>query len=246
MAKSRMIDKNYIKEVASAEEFAPNEVKSIISILGLKPKAKVLDLCCGYGRHAIPLAQMGYQVTGFEISEPLYKKAKDFATSAGVKLNLVHGDMRNIHKELNKKFDTIINIFTAFGFYTKDSDNQKVLNNAAKLLKKNGNFLIDLANRENVLRRWQPRQWYSTGPTMVLEEAMFDFFSSRLEVTRTLITADNQKEVSDYSLRLYSLHEMLSMINKAGLSASAVFGDFKMNQYSVDSRRMIILAQKLS
>jgi SAM-dependent methyltransferase len=241
-----MMDKNYIKEVAPVEEFAPNEVKSIVSMLSLKPKAKILDLCCGYGRHAIPLAQMGYQVTGFEISEPLYQKAKDFAASAGVKLNLVHGDMRKIHKELNKKFDAIINIFTAFGFYTKDADNQKVLNNAAKLLKKNGNFLIDLANRENVLRKWQPRQWYSTGTTTVLEEAMFDFFSSRLEVTRTLITSDNQKEVSDFSLRLYSLHEMLAMINKAGLAASAVFGDFKMNQYTVDSRRMIILAQKIS
>ena len=244
MPKSRLVNKNYVKELVRLEETTPSEVKAIVSILGLKPKAKVLDLCCGYGRHAIPMTQMGFRITGFEISESLYNKAKEYSKTSEVKFKLILGDMRSLHLKVKEKFDAVINIFTAFGFYTKESDNQRVLNGVAKVLKPGAKFLIDLSNRENVLKRWQPRQWYSAGGKTVLEQAMFDFFSSRLEVTRTHISGNNTREVSDFSIRLYSLHEMLAMIKKAGLSTVAVLGDFDMTQYSVDSRRMIILAQK--
>jgi SAM-dependent methyltransferase len=243
MAKKRLVNEDYIKEVAHLEESAPNEVKAIVSILGLKPKSKILDLCCGYGRHAVPLTQMGFKVTGIEISDSLYKKAVEYARTSGVKYRLIRCDMRNLSRSIKEKYDAIINIFTAFGFYTRDSDNQRILNAVAKALKPGGKFLIDLANRENILKRWQPRQWYSSGGTTVLEESMFDFFSSRLELTRTSISANNTRQVSSFSVRLYSLHEMLAMIKKAGLTTVAVFGDFDMLQYSVDSRRMIILAQ---
>jgi len=187
---------------------------------------------------------MGYRVTGFEISKPLYEKAKEQAKIAHVKLKLVLGDMRRLTQQVDGAVDAVINIFTSFGFYTRESDNQKVLNGVAKLLKANGLFLIDLANRENVLKRWQPRQWYSSSGFTVLEESMFDFFSSRLEMKRTYLNPKRNGEVSDFSIRLYSLHEMLAMIQKAGLSTMAVYGDFNLNQYSADSRRMIILAQK--
>ncbi|MBD3169695.1 MAG: methyltransferase domain-containing protein [candidate division Zixibacteria bacterium] len=244
MSNSRIINSDYVKEVAQIEEGAPNEIKSIVSILGLKPKARILDLCCGYGRHAIPLTQMGYKVTGMEISEPLYNKAKKYAEEAGVDYKLIKGDMRSCGRILKEKYDAVINIFTAFGFYNREADNQRVLNGVEKVLKKGGKFLIDLANRENVLKKWQPRQWYNTGKTTILEESTFDFFSSRIEVKRTFLRENGIKEISDFSLRLYSLHEMLSMIKKSGMFTVAVFGDFEMSQYSVDSRRMILLAQK--
>jgi len=241
---NKLMDKNSLKEFVQITERAPNEIMSIVEILGLKPKAKLLDLCCGYGRHSIPLSNMGYKVVGFEISESLLEKAKQQAKQSSVEVDFVFGDMRKLSKKVDGDFDAVINIFTSFGFYTKDSDNQKALNEVAKVLKPGGNFLIDLANRENILKNFKRRQWFTYGDYIVLEENIFDFFSSRLETKRTYIGKDDSREISNFSIRLYSLHEMLAMINKAGLSTSAIYGDFDMKQYSVDSRRMIILAQK--
>ncbi len=244
MPKKKKDNQSYLKELVQLEERAPNEVKSIVNILNLKPKAKILDLCCGYGRHAIPLIEMGYRVTGFEISKPLYENAKEQVQAAGLNMDLYHGDMRRLPQIIDDKFDAVINIFTAFGFYNKESDNQRALNGAAKLLNGGGYFLIDLANRENILKHWQSRQWYTTGGIVILEESVFDFFSSRLEIKRTYLGMGRENEVSNFSIRLYSLHEMLAMIKKAGMISAAVFGDFDMNQFSTHSRRMIILAQK--
>jgi SAM-dependent methyltransferase len=47
------------------------DVDGIVSRLGLGAGARVLDLACGHGRHAIPLAERGHAVTGFDLSEAM-------------------------------------------------------------------------------------------------------------------------------------------------------------------------------
>src|SRR5436309_6714365 len=95
-------------------ERTEQEVEGIVKLLTLPPGSRILDLCCGHGRHAIPLAQRGYQVTGQDLSDYFLQRAREAAAVQGVQVQWVHHDMRGIPFE--NEFDAVINIFTAFGY----------------------------------------------------------------------------------------------------------------------------------
>jgi len=90
-----------------------SEAEFVRNVLSLNPGQKVLDLCCGQGRHAIPLARGGLAVTGLDMTESYLELANSAALAAGVEIKTVVGDMREIPYE--NEFDAVINMFTAFG-----------------------------------------------------------------------------------------------------------------------------------
>lgn len=238
----KLFNEDYIAIDPQLDKQAPFEVEAILQISDLKPHARILDLCCGHGRHAIPLAKSEFEVTGFDFSEHLLRKAAEAAQGAGVRVRLVHGDTRDLPFE--EEFDAVINMFTAFGYFEREKDNQKVLGEVFKALRPGGVFVMDVLNREHLLKNWQPKRWSKQTDFILLEESMFDFFRGVLEVNRTLIHNNHQTNESTFSLRLYTLVELLEMLKRARLELEAVFGDFKLGQYSADSPRMIIMATK--
>jgi len=87
------------------------EVDGIVELLGLPAGAKILDLCCGHRRHAIPLAERGYQMTGLDLSEVFLRHAREAAEARGVEVRWVRSDMRDVPFEA--EFDAVLNLFTA-------------------------------------------------------------------------------------------------------------------------------------
>ena len=85
---------------------AEQQVEFIVQALDLPQGARVLDLCCGWGRHVVPLAQQGMRVTGLDLSAYHLKLAKAAAREAGVEIDLFRGDMREIPREAGR-FDAI-------------------------------------------------------------------------------------------------------------------------------------------
>src|SRR6266545_5875683 len=75
---------------------AAREVDFLMQELALGPGARVLDLCCGQGRHAVELARRGARVVGQDLSAHLLGAARETAKAAGVELELVQRDMREI------------------------------------------------------------------------------------------------------------------------------------------------------
>src|SRR5579862_3197601 len=72
------------------------EVVDIATLLNLPPGSAILDLCCGNGRHAIPLAQRGYQMTGQDLSNALLQRARSSADTLGIQVRWLHSDMQTI------------------------------------------------------------------------------------------------------------------------------------------------------
>src|SRR5262249_42598505 len=105
---------DYLRHFRSPLERTAQEVEQIAQRLALAPGSAVLDLCCGYGRHTIPLAQRGYRMTGQDLSEVLLQQARTDAEAQSVQVRWVHGDMRQVPFE--NEFDAIINIWTSFGY----------------------------------------------------------------------------------------------------------------------------------
>src|SRR5437763_12174515 len=145
---------NYLRMYDSPPEWTERQVECIVKLLALPPASTILDLCCGHGRHAIPLAQRGYQVTGQDLSELFLQRARAAADGQHVGVCWVQDDMRSIHFE--NAFDAVINIFTAFGYLESDDEDRKVLVQVHKALKPGGVFLLEIIHREGLIRRYQP------------------------------------------------------------------------------------------
>ncbi len=240
----KFFDEYYPEVYANREALTSKEVEGVLKILKLKTGKKLLDLCCGYGRHSLVLAQKGFKVTSYDLSSYLLEKAKKQADSLRLKVKFVQGDMRKI--PFKNEFDSVINMFTSFGFFPKEKDNSQVLRGVNQALKEKGVFLLDTANREFVLKNYRRRRWVPQKGFLMLEDTLFDPFTSRWESTRTLVFEDRPRRKYFFSLRLYTLTEMISNFKKAGFVIEQVYGDFDLNEYSLDSPRMIILAKKAS
>lgn len=104
---------------------------------------RLLDVACGRGRHSLNFAQRGYQVTGVDLAPSAIQKAKNQAKKAGVEAQFVIGDMRNA---LQDHFDLIVNLFTSFGYFSTDEENELPLKAMAEMLNPNGQIWIDFLN----------------------------------------------------------------------------------------------------
>ena len=92
-----------------------------MSFLALPPEGRILDLACGYGRIAVPLARRGFQVTGLDLSKPLLAIARERAAQAGVTVEWRRADMRDIPSEWSGQFDAVISIWNSFGYFRRRS-----------------------------------------------------------------------------------------------------------------------------
>lgn len=226
-------------------ERTAKEVAFLQRTLALQPGSRILDLCCGWGRHSIALAALGYQVVGLDLSPTHIQMARDEAQKQGVAVHFIQSDMRDV--PFQEHFDAAINMFTAFGYLESDEEDQRVLQAVSRALKPAGRFLMDTINREWLVRNYQSRGWEAATPQghLLLSERRLDLLSSRHHERQIVIDpAGSRRETAGHVLRLYTLAEMAGMLRRAGLHVAQTFGGFEDQEYSIDSRRMIILAQK--
>jgi SAM-dependent methyltransferase len=232
-------------------ELTAQQVEFVVEALDLPEGARpderssgcVLDLCCGPGRHAVPLAQRGFDVTGLDLSAYHLRLARKAAREAGVKVRWLRRDMRDIPFE--GEFNAVINMFTAFGYFEDEEEDFKVLEAVSRALKPGGRFFIDTMNREWVVRHYQETNWRQHEDGLItMERRKLDLLTSRNESVWMLIAPDGERRVHRLSPRLYTLTELAKMLSRAGLSVRRTWGGFDGREYGLDSRRMIVLAEK--
>lgn len=122
------------------DEEAGRFVQNLIRFLELKKGASILDLACGKGRHAMYLNELGYQVTGADLSKNSILCAKRFQNET---LRFERHDMR---EPFGEKFDAVFNLFTSFGYFDNKEDNLRTVNAIKENLKPNGFAVIDFMN----------------------------------------------------------------------------------------------------
>lgn len=124
------------------------------------PKNKfnsLLDLGCGRGRHAIALAEQNYRVTGVDLSPKSIEAAREQAhkTNLDEKVAFHIGDMR---EPLDQTFDAVLNLFTSFGYFESDEENQKVIRNMSAMTRRGGRVVIDFLNADMVTSNLKPEE----------------------------------------------------------------------------------------
>lgn len=225
------------------EERTRKESEFIAGALDLPHGARVLDLACGLGRHAIAMAKLGYQVTGVDFNPRYLENAAAEADRAGVEVRWMVGDMRSLHVE--EGFDGVYSYFTSFGYFS-DRENEKVISNIVQSLRHSGRFLLDMANRDWILTHPQQRTWArQEDGALLMEEATLDLPSSRVISRLILIQPQGGAEVTkEFNLRLYTSAELTAMFARLGLIVKHVWGGPDRSEYSAESRRLVLLAER--
>jgi len=245
LPQKKVFDKNFFKfyKKILTSQRTNKEVNFIKRVLGLKPGLKILDLACGWGRHAIKFAKEGYKVVGQDINPFFLQEAKKICEKEKVKIRWIRSDMRRIPFE--NEFDVVVNLFTSFGYYEKEKDHQKVIFEIAKALKPQGYFFLDVINREKILHPYKSKRVIRTkdGDILIIE-ANFDLLSSRSNEQRTLILKNKKIKKFNISVRIFTFTELILMIQKAGLIFKKVYGDYNGTPFNLKSERCIIVAQK--
>lgn len=214
---------------------ARKEVDQMIAWLGLPTGSKVLDLCCGMGRHSLALAEEGYEVTGVDLSEVLLREAR--SQIGAEKVAWIRSDMRDL--PLDGGFDAVVNLFTSFGYFEKDEEQVKVLREIYRLLKPGGKFVIDFLNPAYVIRHLVPHSTREDGENLIDESRRIEDGYVKKDI---LLTTKNDPTPRQYHecVKLYSLEEFREMIEEAGLQLEAVHGSYEDEVYDAErSTRMI-------
>jgi ubiquinone/menaquinone biosynthesis C-methylase UbiE len=225
-------------------ERAEKEVTFAEQALQLKPASRVLDLCCGQGRHSVLLAKHGFQVTGIDLNHSYLELTQKAARAAGVELETIVADMREIPSQ--NRFDAIVNMYSSFGYLESEAEDSRVLESAARALKQGGRLLLDMLNREWAVANYIQNDWHKgSDGTLYVERRDLDLANSSMHVSFTIVGPDGGRRDSvGHHIRLYTLTEITRLLQRAGLTFSGVFGGFDGESYAIGTRRMIVLAQK--
>ena len=222
-------------------ENAPAEVTNLISLLKISPGASVLDLCCGPGRHALEFARRGFSVVGVDRTKIYLDKARKQAENEGLKVEFIQEDMRNYCKL--GAFDAVINLFTSFGFFEDQKEDDLVLKNMYRSLKAGGVFVLDTIGKEVIARIFRERDWSEEDGAIFLEERKVTKDWSWMENRWILIKGDKREEFH-FSHRPYSAMELTALLGKVGFNTISIYGDMAGSPYDHKAKRLVAVAQK--
>lgn len=223
-----------------SDERTQQDVDFLEKILNLPRNAKVLDLCCGHGRHLVLLAKK-YDMTGLDMDENALKEAQTNADKKNISPRIVTGDMRDI--PFQNEFDAVINMFNSFGYFNDDKENLSVLKEINKSLKDDGLLVLDLRNKKETAN-FLPRYWFKHKNMYVLMENSFNKSLNQEEVKMIIIDEKGNTQKTDFSVKLYSLDQITDMLNKTGFSLEKKYGGTDFSEYSNISNKMILVAKK--
>jgi len=219
------------------------ETAFVEQFLGLASGDTILDLCCGIGRHSIPLAKRGFLVTGQDLNHEYLQQIQREANHEKVSVNVIEGDMRSI--PFNNHFDAVINMFSSFGYLHSDTEELRVLSAIKAALRPGGKFLLDLLNREWVIRHYDQYDWREgEDGSLYLEHRDFDLATSLNHITFIIVDPNgNRRRAVGHHIRLYTLTEIKKLLELAGFDLIGVYGGFDGESYSIETRRMIVVAK---
>ena len=217
-----------------ADNVLRERVQGIERLIGLKHRARVLDLGCGSGRQTVELARRHYRVLGMDIPAEALAKARLAIRNHKLTVHFLAGDMRRI--PYAEEFDAAINLQNPIGCYPTERDDLQCLQAVARALKSEGKLLLDLVNREWLITRLSG----SSGGRPI-----YDLRAGTLDCRGLFHEGQTRPAILERRLRVYTLTEIHSLLARAGFELKNVWGDFAGGPYGIQSERMIVLAQKL-
>ena len=220
---SRIFNHLYLKtdgDVVDDLAITSQEIDLFLNILKLSPEDKILDLCCGQGRHSLELGRRNFKnVEGLDRSHYLIQKAKAQEKKEDVNIRFKEGDARKIPYG-SDCFDTVMILGNSFGYFETIQDDLRVLKEVFKILKPWGKLLIQITDGEYLSKNFQSRSWeWIDKKHFVCRERSLSLDKQRL-ISREIINHIEKGMIADqfYAERLYSQESLTHLLETAGFS----------------------------
>ncbi|MGD9320314.1 MAG: class I SAM-dependent methyltransferase [Desulfobacteraceae bacterium] len=247
----RIFDETYLITDARSvcdDELTCKEVDFLEEVLKVDSSWPVLDLCGGQGRHGLELSRRGFKdVTVLDYSEYLINQGKEKAQQEGLNTFFIREDARDTDLA-SERFKIIVVMASSFGYFVDECENEKILFEANRLLMPEGKLLLDLPNKDYVLKNFNPESWHEADDDVVVCR------QRRLEedilYSREKVISKSRGGIRDetYCTRLYSEKKIVKMLVSCGFSSIDVQKDYmsheKKGDYGCMTNRMIVIAHK--
>lgn len=208
--------------------------------LRLNPGSRVLDVPCGAGRHAIALASRGYRVTGVDISSEFLDAAREGARGRGLSIEWRQADMRDL--PWSSEFDAAYCAGSSFGFLGEMGDAEFV-RAVARTLRTGGRFHADFKAAEAILPNFREAYEMRVGDIEFRARNAYDTVTGTMESVYT-VTRGVRTETKRAVHRIYTVREILRMLESAGLSEFETYGSVQGEPFRLGSPALLVVASK--
>jgi len=212
---------NYLRtdgDVVDDPEITATEIDAFLAMLDARLDDRILDLCCGQGRHLMELAQRGFEnLTGVDRSHYLIARAKRIFRQRGLAATLREGDARKLRFR-DDSFDIVYIAGNSFGYFETVEDDVSVLQEIRRILKPRGQLLIDFTDGDYLRANFEPRSWeWIDKNFFVCRERSLSKTGDRL-ISREVITHTDKGVIADqfYAERLYNETELRDLLATVG------------------------------
>jgi ubiquinone/menaquinone biosynthesis C-methylase UbiE len=230
----------YLRAYANDERDEAAEAQALAAArLAACPEGgELLDVPCGFGRHAVPLARAGYRVTGVDRSSALLDEARR-RTGHERWPKLVAADYREL-PFADDSFDAAINLFSSLG-YLGDEEDARVLAEIRRVLRPGARLVLELMHRDWLVRRFAEQDWRLLGEgRLLLEQRTFDSAAGVAQTTQTLIDGGGGRESRTFSVRVYTATELVAMLTRAEFADVRCYGDLDGSPFGMETRLVAV------
>lgn len=219
------------RDYSEAQLFMDN----LTNYLNIPEGGKILDLACGKGRHSIYLNELGFDVTGVDLSEQSIKHAQQYENDT------LKFDVHDMSKPYPDTFDAVFNLFTSFGYFEDETCNLKTIKSIKAELNEFGFGVIDFMNVNYVKNHLVSED--------VKTVESIDFYQKRSVKDGYIVKdisfkADGEHYEFQERVKAFTLEDFITLFEKAGVYLLDVFGDYKLRTYHAQSSERLILIFK--
>jgi len=237
-----MFDEIYLTTYALSlrERDSSAEAEAAARLAGVEPSAHILDVPTGFGRHALPLAKLGFHVTGVDRSGVQLSEARRIAGEVEWP-KWIQADFRELPFP-DESFDAVLCLFTSIGYRGEEGD-RGAFGEFLRVLRPGAALVIEALHRDRLMTIFQERSWDPLeDDAVLLEERRFDYVTGEIETDHTLLSVGERRGVT-FGLRVYTATELVKLLAEVGFVEIDCFGDFEGGPLSRETR-LVVRARK--
>jgi SAM-dependent methyltransferase len=224
-------------------ELTIKEVDFMQSRFNLDPASKVLDLMCGYGRHAIALAKKAIAVTAVDNLGDYIEEIRKTAKDENLPVKAIKADI--LQYKIDEKYDLVLCMGNSLNFFNA-GDVHQLLVNIHSHLKPGGHLLINTWSlAEIAIRDFIARAWSETGGVKHICESRYLFHPTRIEFDSIFLSPDGhieKKKAVDY---IFSVAEMEALLGKSDFIVEEIYSIPGKKKFVLGEPRAYIVAEKV-